>query len=234
MNFFQFRQPLKALAVAMLAAGAVGSGCGLWPHGNWMTGDVVTGQPYQPSNVYGQTWPLGPNLRRVAVLPLITTRTGSNCGQEALGPVLLDELGQAKVFDLAPVSPEQLEAWTGRKAWSASEPLPRELVPVLQEKLSCDGVLFAELTRFQPYPPLVVGWNLKLVDLRSGEILWAVDEVFDAGQPAVANGARRYQMKHSQLPGSLSDSRFILLAPTAFGHYSVEAILSTLPPRHSS
>jgi hypothetical protein len=226
-------RPQVILGIVPLSLFLLGSGCAPW-HGNLLTGDYVTGQPYEPGNVYGQTWPFGPNLRRVAVLPLITTRTGSECGQEALGSVLLDELGQAKVFELAAVTPEQLEAWTGRKGWAASEVLPKELMTALLEKLGCDAVLFSELTRFQPYPPLAVGWSMKLADLRSGEILWAVDEVFDAGQPAVANGARRYAMKHSQLPGALSDSRLILLTPTAFGHYSAEAIFSTMPPRHSS
>jgi hypothetical protein len=233
MNTSPSHKPLKALAVAILAAGALGSGCALW-HGNLMTGDIVTGQPYQPANVYRQDLNFFPCPRRVAVLPLISGRTGSECGQAALGTVLLDELGAAKAFELAAVTPEQLEAWTGRKGWSASEPLPQELGPVLQEKLGCDGVLFSELTRFAAYPPLVVGWNLRLVDLRSGEILWAADEVFDAGQPAVANGARRYQMNHSRLPSALSDSRFILLTPTAFGHYSAQALLSTLPARPGS
>jgi hypothetical protein len=195
--------------------------------------DYVIGPSYRPTNIYGADSPLPANLRRVAILPLRLDAETSEleAGQTMLDPVLKDELAKAGRFEVVRVSPEELQAWTERKNWSTAELLPTNLLTQLREQRGCDAVLFAELTRFHAYPPLVIGWNLKLVESTSGQILWAADEVFDAGQEAVANGARRYSWHHSYLCGAPSDPRFILLSPTSFGHYSAETLLATIAPR---
>ena len=192
-------------------------------------GELVTGKPYKPTNIYGSEHPLPLDVRRVAVLPLNINRSDLEAGQTLLQPVLEEELSRTKRFEVVPVSPEQLAAWTGRKSLWTAEVLPKDLLVILQEKLGCDAVLFAELTHFQAYPPLAVGWNLKLVEVRSGQLLWAADEVFDAGHPAVAAGARLYHSSHSLVSGPLADSRLILLSPTAFGRYSAQTLFAALP-----
>jgi hypothetical protein len=223
------RRPCIGWAACLLAAGWLVAGCAIRPYD-----DMLTGPAYQPANIYGQAFPFPSSLRRVAVLPLSVGRSDLDAGQEMLDSVVQDELGQAKRFEVVRVRPEQLQAWTGRKSWSTAQVLPENLLVDLRDKLGCDAVMFAELSQFQAYPPLTVGLNLKLVDARSGQILWAADEVFDAGQPAVANGARRYQMKHSPVGGPLADSRFILLSPSAFGHYAAQTLFATLPARPPS
>jgi hypothetical protein len=187
---------------------------------------------YTPNNFSTSCAPLPHELRRVAVLPISSgTEEEAIRGRELLQPVLQTELSRTKRFELVWVSPDQLRTWTGRPYWSAFEPLPPKLAASLREHLGCDGVLFAELTRFKAYPPLAVGWNFKLVDLRSTEVIWAADEVFDANDFEVANAACAYQSKHSALPSRLADSRTILMSPTGFGQYSVEALVMHLPAR---
>jgi hypothetical protein len=77
----------------------------------------------------------------------------------------------------------------------------------------------------------MVGWKLTLVDKTGAEILWSADEVFDAGNPEVANGARAYYTQHIHGEAPLSDSGTILRAPSQFGEYSVSLLFSTLPDR---
>ena len=100
---------------------------------------------------------------------------------------------------------------------------------MLKNELGCDAVIFPELTQYRPYAPLVIGWNLKLVSLKNQQILWAIDEVFDAGDIAVANGARRYQMRREAANPALAESRQILTSPRVFGQYTAETVLDTLP-----
>jgi hypothetical protein len=50
--------------------------------------------------------------------------------------------------------------------------------------------LFDQLTRYQPYQPVAVGWKMTLVFNKEHQIYWAADEVFDAGDDGVANAAR--------------------------------------------
>lgn len=212
---------LAPAGLALLLA----AGCATRPVDDW-----VLGSTYQPGNIYGRNRPLPPEFRRVAVMPLTVLGAELESAQSQLEPVLREELNRTRRFELVQITTAQLEEWTGRGNWSTAEVLPQELLNKLRDQLACDGVLFSQLTQFHAYPPLAVGWNLKLVEVKSGQVIWAADEVFDAGKTSVADGARHYQVKHSSVASQLTDSRFILLSPTAFSHYSAQTLFAALPP----
>lgn len=217
-----------------IAAGLIWLGLGLLGVGCQSTKvalmDPILGPSYQPGNVFLVRSNLPPTFRRVAVLPLITGRNRS-AEAEMLEPVLLAELAKAKRFELVTVRPEDLRAWTGRETWSVQEELPEDLLATIAERAGCDGVLFPDLSQFRAYPPMLMGWRLALVDAKSANVLWSVDEVFDAGDSAVVNGARRYSNQHLRNQPALEDSRSILLSPTRFGSYTAQTVLATLPGR---
>lgn len=195
--------------------------------------DPVMGVGYSPGNVYTSFSQLPVSLRRVAVLPLTCDTKASELeyGRQVLGAVLSEELGKTKKFELVAVSPEQLRIWTGRTAWRAEETLPADFLKLIKEQLGCDAVLFSRLTQYRAYPPLTVGFSLKLAEVDTTEFVWAVDEIFDASEPSVVNSARRYQLTREQLPASLSDSRSILNSPSGFGRYAANSVFQTLPAR---
>jgi len=107
--------------------------------------------------------------------------------------------------------------------------LPGEFFESLQRTYGCDAVLFCQLTVFQAYAPLAVGWRFKMVDVRTRQILWVADEVFDAGQRSVLNGARRYDL--SNFKSRESDGWGIRNSPRQFGQYAAARLLATLPDR---
>jgi len=153
--------------------------------------------PYKPDNIFLAGGKLPGGLKRVAVLPLACDQrqTDLSSGRDALQPVLFAELIKTKHFEVVRISREELRRLTGREDWTGEEVLPANLLETLRKESGCDAVLFSELTEFRAYPPLAVGWRFKLMDVRGGKILWAGDEQFDAGNPAVIAGARRYQRR---------------------------------------
>ncbi|MHC4541475.1 MAG: hypothetical protein ACYS74_17115 [Planctomycetota bacterium] len=50
----------------------------------------------------------------------------------------------------------------------------------IRETLKCDGLLLGTITEFRPYPHMAVGLRLKLLDLRDGQLLWALEQVWDS------------------------------------------------------
>ena len=80
------------------------------------------------------------------------------------------------------------------------------------------------------YPPMVIGWRMRLVSNEAGPV-WAADEVFDAADQGVSNSARRYNRSRSRNNPVLEDSRSILLSPSEFGQYTLASVLGTLPMR---
>jgi hypothetical protein len=187
---------------------------------------------YKPSNIYpGTNTILDPGVKRVAVLPITTvldTETFKN-GAELLQQFLGPELTKTKRFDLVIVTSEELREWTGQTTWRADEPLPLNFFAELREGCGCDAVFFAQLSRFNPYLPVAVGWKLALCQPDQPRPIWAADEVFDAGDAPVANAARRYSGQHAHIDGPLDDPAAILGSPSRFGQYSLSALLNTLP-----
>ena len=216
----------RAALAALVVISGISSGCRLL-HPR----DMLSGPSFEPQNIYVASAALPENIRRVAVLPMAADEQRSImiAGREALEPVLKSELVKTRKFEVVSISPEQARALTGQLRWADTEALPHDFMERLQASSGCDAVLFCELTSYRPYAPLAIGWRMKLIDVRSRQILWAGDELFDAGESAVKNGARRYQ--ESELKALHSGEWAIENSPRHFGQYTVARLLETLPAR---
>jgi hypothetical protein len=204
------------------------SGCATAP-----LSDTVLGPGYQPGNFFRADAVFPDNLRRVAVLPLTARAKDINAeaGIESLQPVLWGELAKTRLFELVLITPDQLRNWTGRPQITAEEKLPERFFEQVRASAGCDAVLFTQLSQYRPYHPLAVGWNMKLVSCVGLKTWWSLDEVFDAGETLVVNGARRYYQHHLLHSKSLADSQSILTSPRWFAQYTLSASLATLPGR---
>lgn len=190
----------------------------------------VLAPEYRPENIFTYAR-LPSNLQRVAVLPLAceAPRADLPDGCETLNPVLLSELAKARKFEVVSVNSEMLRSRTGQSGWTGAEILPADFFESLRRSYGCDAVLFCQLTVFHPYAPLAVGWRMKLVDTRTRQILWAADEVFDAGQASVLNGARHYQLADQR--ASEPDGWGVRNSPRQFGQYAAAQLVARLPDR---
>lgn len=188
---------------------------------------------YHPDNVFCYSPVLPADIKRVAVLPLFCTtdRPDLEDGCEILNPILQAELIKTKRFEVIPVNRQTLRNCTGRAGWAGTEALPRDFFSSLRQVYGCDAVLFSQLTVFRPYAPLAVGWRMKLVDARTHRTLWAADELFDAGQLLVQNGASHYQWTQQSTPNDQSDNWLVQNSPRRFGQYTAAQVVATLPKR---
>jgi hypothetical protein len=188
---------------------------------------------YKPSNVFCRGMAMDPDVKRVAILPMTALQPTEafQKGVDSLQPLLHSELIKAKRFEMIVVTPEQLQNWTGQRVWRSDEQLPPDFFDRLREETGCQGVLFDQLTRYQPYQPVAVGWKLTLVFNKEHQIYWAADEVFDAGDDEVANAARDYESRHVVTQSPIPDPNAILSSPSRFGQYTLYELLTTMPQR---
>ncbi|MBI5800015.1 MAG: hypothetical protein HZA92_04720 [Verrucomicrobia bacterium] len=224
----------------LLAAAWLLTGCGSLSD-RWQGREHISGPGYQPVNVHRPPAGVPEKIRRVVVLPLVSDARGAqaDAGVDTMQAVLVTELVRCGAFEILAVSADELSHATGRSQWTAEEKLPAAMLQRLRDRHGCDAVLFSRLTQYRAYPPLAVGWSFKLVECpaKSGEaprILWAAEEVFDAGNPAVVNSARRYYLGQLKVPGPLADSQAVLNTPRRFAQYTLNALALTLPPREIS
>ena len=62
----------------------------------------------------------------------------------------------------------------------------------LHDTLKCDALLIGTITEFRPYPHMIIGLRLKLLDLRDGELLWALEQVWDSADKTTEYRIRDY------------------------------------------
>ena len=215
---------IQLLPTAAMVA-VLGSGCAAG-------GPARTDKSGVPRNVYAESGRIPAGVKRVAVLPLAIAENQAALeeGRNALQPILLTELLASARFEFVPVTPEQSRSWTGHAQWLTSDALPRELLDKVRTGTGAEAILFVQLTRYQPYPPVALGWRLQLLSAEPPRVLWAVDELFDAGDPPVAEAAREYYRAHwGNQPAA--DPGTILASPRRFGQYTAAAMVKTLPER---
>ena len=194
---------------------------------------ITIGPRAEPHNVFRAAPTLPPGMKRVAVLPVVATPGDSALadGKVAMEPVLCAELRKTTRFEVVEVSAEQVRNLTGRNQCGAEEKLPQDFLKHLQTMTGCDAVLFCRLTHYRAYPPLIIGWDLKLVDVKTSTIFWAVDEVFDASNSLVSNAARYYALEQAPETSAPVDSRTIFNSPRRFGQFAASQVVATLPER---
>jgi len=50
----------------------------------------------------------------------------------------------------------------------------------IHKTLKAEAVLRGTITRYEPYPHLILGLRLELLDLKDGQLLWALEQIWDA------------------------------------------------------
>ncbi len=183
-------------------------------------------------NAFAWSPVLPADLRRVALLPLTCEAKSLDDaeGRDALEPILQQELLKARRFEVLSIAPDPLQKHTGQPSWRQEETLPADLFEWLKTASGCDAVLFCHLTAFQPYPSLLIGWRMRLVDLRTQTTLWAVDQVFDAGQMKPEGGKPPWTAWLGLDSGTGRSEEWALRnSPRRFGQYALARVFSTLP-----
>jgi len=92
-----------------------------------------------------------------------------------------------------------------------------EQLAAMHKSLKADAVLRGTVTRYEPFPHLIIGLRLELTDLTDGQLLWGLEQIWDAADQSTQARIREYY-KTSLLPkadslevglGTVSSLRFI-------------------------
>ena len=68
----------------------------------------------------------------------------------------------------------------------------------IHETLKCDAILLGTITEFRPYPHMIIGLRLKLLDLRDGQLLWALEQVWDSADKTTEYRIKNYFRTHKR------------------------------------
>jgi hypothetical protein len=104
-----------------------------------------------------------------------------------------------------------------------------EDLSTIRKQLKTDAVLFGRINQYYPYPNLLVGLHLKLIDLRNGKLLWATEQVWDSSDKRVERRMRHYFNSQMRAGFQPLDWELLITSPRAFNKFVAAEIAQTLP-----
>ena len=99
----------------------------------------------------------------------------------------------------------------------------------MRKTFKCDGILVGEIRNFRPYPAMQVSLNLRLMDLRNGRCVWAIDNVWDVREQNAEKRIRKFFNKYIRDDYQPSNWRIALMSPKIFGKFVAFESADTLP-----
>jgi hypothetical protein len=190
---------------------------------------VSRAEPFVPKNLY-PIERLPAYVNRVAVMPCYYPDPDSTLLRFA-DDIFNQELSQERIFETVRIEPSYLEQAYGEGRMSSSSALPEGFLKAIEVKTMANAILFIDLNSYQPYKPMSLSVRAKLVDIKSGEFHWAIDETFDTGHANVIVGASIFQEKAQVRALSQKTTGSVLHSPRSFTKYIASTVFSTLPMR---
>ena len=91
-----------------------------------------------------------------------------------------------------------------------------EQLALLRKNLKADAALVGEVTQYYSYPRLAIGLRLKLIDLRDGTLIWAIEQFWDSTDKQVENRAEDFFKTQIRSGFDPIEYRMALVSPRMF------------------
>lgn len=99
----------------------------------------------------------------------------------------------------------------------------------IQENLVADAVVFGTIKRYASYPHMLMALHLKMVNVRNGELIWAIEEVWDSTDKNVELRMKRFFATEMRTGYQPLEWKILITSPLAFNKFVVYEVISTLP-----
>jgi len=128
-------------------------------------------------------------LGRVAIVELENDSSYPQISADITGS-LFRSLQKRQVFGLTIVRRDD-PSWRSLQL-DGDSTYSLEQILAIRQTLKCDGVLLGTVTEYRPYPHMAVGLRLKLLDMRDGRLLWALEQVWDSADKTTKERTKDY------------------------------------------
>ena len=190
---------------------------------------VAKADPFVPQNLY-PVEKLPPHFNKVVILPSYYNDFDSPV-LEYIDEIISQELAQERIFETVTFSVEDMLRDFKKERFASTERLPENFLRQIEYTTNANGVLFVDIHSQRSYRPMSLGIRAKLVDIKTGDFMWAIDETFDAGHGSVIVGANEFQNTNHIRAISSKTSGSVLHSPRVFAKYVFSTCFSTLPQR---
>ena len=167
------------------------------------------------------------DLRRIGRVALVEMAGMSDDPQiaAAVTDALFLEAQKKQVFGVMVVHRSD-PAWQGLQENLDSPQSLRQLAAA-REALKCNGLLVGTLTKYRPYPHMVIGLRLKLLDLTDGQLLWGMEEVWDSSDRSIQKRIKNYLKEDRKAGHSPLREELVIVSPLNFCKFVTYEVAGT-------
>jgi len=163
---------------------------------------------------------------KIAVLELDNRTTRADLA-DVLTEGLADNLGKKHLFSVQSIFRSE-PAWQSLDMERIGDNSLQELAR-LRQGLGVDAVVFGTITRYRTYPHLMLGLRLKMVDIRDGQLLWAIEDVWDSTDKNTELRMKDFFEKQMRTGYEPMDWQLLIASPKAFNKFVLFEVARTLP-----
>ena len=189
----------------------------------------VLSPPYYPKN-FKQNKTISNSINRVLVLPVSYHEEGHDF-LDRLDIAVFEFFKRMGVAETIRVSRSYMSNKFGFESIPHYQLLPHHFLSLLQDEYQGDAILFTHVSAYDPYKPIAIDLNAKLVSIDGTENIWAFDESFDSGHLSVKMGAIRHQEKYGGQNYPIYNGDSVLQSPHRFAKYAIFTMFKTLPKK---
>ena len=100
----------------------------------------------------------------------------------------------------------------------------------IPKTLNCDAVLLGAVTGYQPYPHMTIGFRLKLVDPTDGQLIWALEQIWDAADKKTEKRIKKYFQSEMRSGYAPLREQLVSQSSLKFIKFAAYEVAETLQP----
>lgn len=105
----------------------------------------------------------------------------------------------------------------------------RETQKAYAEMLNSDAIMTGEIIQYKPFPTLMIGLRVRIIDLRTGYTIWKLEQVWDSADIGVENRIKRYYSNTLKSGLEPMGWQYVRTSPSAYRQFVAYEIAQTLP-----
>jgi hypothetical protein len=118
-------------------------------------------------------------------------------------------------------------------AWKTLEVRPDSAYTLEQllgahKLIGTDALLIGTVTSYSPYPRMAMGLQLKLVDLRTGQAVWTIEQIWDTADKTTQERIKKYFDKQLRSDFSTIGEQLANLSPINFVKFITYEVIETM------
>lgn len=102
----------------------------------------------------------------------------------------------------------------------------------IRKSLRCDAILFGRMVSYKPYPSTQIGLFLRVIDLKDGQLTWAIDDIWDSTDRVTVQQIKNFYFDNMRDTYQPANSEIGIMSTDGFQKFVSYQIVETMDPKY--